>query len=150
MNYLDILSQFAIFTGIPKNDLGFISLLCTEVEKKQGEVLFREGQPAGHLYFLLDGSINLQIQLTSRPENIVVGVINQWGQSCGWSSIVAPNHYTSTAVCEIDTRLLAIDGSSFLQYMEGNPAVGFRLLLRISGIISSRLRNSRVALLKAL
>jgi CRP-like cAMP-binding protein len=150
MSYSDNLSQFALFTGISNNDLSYISLLCSEVETKQGEVLFSEGQPAKYLYLLLDGAINLQIQLTSRPEQIIVAVINQWGQSCGWSSIVAPNHYTSTAVCVAAARLLVIDGSAFLQFMERNPAVGFRLLLRISGIISSRLRNSRVALLKAL
>jgi toluene monooxygenase system ferredoxin subunit len=150
MNYAEMLSQFALFTGIPKNDISLISMLCLEVACKQGEILFREGQPATNLYLLLEGSISLQIQLTSRPELINVAKINQWGQSCGWSSLVAPNHYTATASCDTDARLLGIDGPAFLHYMEGNPAVGFRLLLRIAGIISNRLRNSRVALLKAL
>jgi len=63
---------------------------------------------------------------------------------------VAPNHYTATAYCEEDTELISIPSDKFMEILDGHPEAGYKIMLRITQIISDRLRNSRQALLKTI
>jgi CRP-like cAMP-binding protein len=46
--------------------------------------------------------------------------------------------------------LIAIPSKKFLQILEQHPEAGYKIMLRITQVISDRLRNSRQALLKTL
>jgi CRP/FNR family cyclic AMP-dependent transcriptional regulator len=116
----------------------------------QGDVIFREGEGADKLHFLLEGEIVLKVKLTSRPESISVSVVNQRFESFGWSGIVPPYHYTASAICEADCKVLTIPGEGFMNVLSENPAAGFIVMQRLTELIASRLRNSRQALLKTL
>jgi len=98
----------------------------------------------------MSGSIALRVNLTSRPESVTVSFVNRPHQTLGWSGVVAPNHYTASALCEEETELLVIPSDQFLQILDKYPEAGYKVMLRITQVISDRLRNSRQALLKTL
>jgi len=147
---IDLLSQIDLFEGLSTAQLETIADLCQEKSCAGGETLFREGEKAGWLYFLLEGEITIYVQLSSRPERLTVTVISEPGQALGWSGIVAPHRYTASAVCETDSRLLALEGQALMDVLKQDPATGFVVIQRIAEVISRRLRNTRVALLKTL
>ena len=124
--------------------------LCEEETFSQGDVIFREGEQADKLHFLLAGEIVLKVKLTSRPESISVSVVSQKFESFGWSGIVPPYHYTASAICEADCKVMTIPGEEFMKVLSENPAAGFTVMQRLTELIASRLRNSRQALLKTL
>lgn len=144
------LSQFNLFNGLPEPLLKEIAAISTEVKAKQGEIVFREGEKADKLHFLLNGSVALRVKLTSRPESVTVSFVSMPYQSFGWSGIVAPFHYTSSAECDEDSTLLIIPSEPFMKLLEAHPEAGFQVMKRITEIIADRLRNSRQALLKTL
>lgn len=144
------LSQFTLFNGLPESLLKDIVDICTEVSVQKGDFVFREGEKADKLHFLLSGSIALRVKLTSRPESVTVSFVSTPYQSFGWSGIVSPYHYTSSAECDEDSRLLIIPAEPFMKLMEANPHAGFQVMKRIAEIIADRLRNSRQALLKTM
>ena len=146
----DVLSEFGLFKGLPDSLLRDIAALSEETSVKKGEVIFREGEKADKLHFLINGSVALRVKLTSRPESITVSFVSSPYQSFGWSGIVAPNHYTSSAECEEDSTLMLISAAPFMKLLEQNPESGFKVIQRIAEIIADRLRNSRQALLKTL
>lgn len=146
----NLLSEFGLFKGLPESLLKNIAALAEEVSVKSGEFIFREGEKADKLHFLINGSVALRVRLTSRPESITVSFVSSPYQSFGWSGIVAPNHYTSSAECDEDSTLLIISAAPFLKLLEENPESGFKVMQRITEIIADRLRNSRQALLKTL
>lgn len=146
----NLLSEFGLFKGLPESLLKDIAALAEEVSVKSGEFIFREGEKADKLHFLINGSVALRVKLTSRPESITVSFVSSPYQSFGWSGIVAPNHYTSSAECDEDSTLLIISAAPFLKLLEENPESGFKVMQRITEIIADRLRNSRQALLKTL
>lgn len=146
----ETLSQFSLFKGLPESLLAKIVTLSEEKNVKKGEFVFREGEKADKLHFLLDGSIALRVKLTSRPESVTVSFVSTPYQSFGWSGIVAPYHYTSSAECEEDSNLLIISADPFMKLLEQDPDSGFKVMQRITEIIADRLRNSRQALLKTL
>ena len=140
------ISNLSMFEGIPEEKLALIAEIGEEVKVKAGEVIFCEGCSADKFYILLEGNISLWMKLTSRPENLVLGIINKRGQSFGWSVVVSANHYTATAECKEDSRLLAFNGKSLIDYMKKDTEVGFVLAMRMVEIVSSRLRYYRVLL----
>ncbi|MEY2818771.1 MAG: cyclic nucleotide-binding domain-containing protein [Chloroflexota bacterium] len=146
----ETLSQFSLFNGLPESLLKEIAAISNEVTANKGEFIFREGEKADKLHFLLHGSVALRVKLTSRPESVTVSFVSSPYQSFGWSGVVAPNHYTSSAECDEDSNLLIIPAGPFMDLLEQNPEHGFTVMKRIAEIIADRLRNSRQALLKTL
>jgi CRP-like cAMP-binding protein len=116
---------------------------------KDGYV-FREGERADRLHLLVKGSIALRVKLTSRPESVTVSFVSRPHQTLGWSGVVAPNHYTASAYCEEDSMLVTLPADKFMKILEAHPESGLKIMLRVTEIISDRLRNSRQALLKTL
>lgn len=150
MTSTDILSQFTLFKGLPPPLLAKIVAISEEKALKKGEFVFREGERADKLHFLLNGSIALRVKLTSRPESVTVSFVSSPYQSFGWSGVVPPFHYTSSAECEEDSNLLIIQAEPFMKVLEQDPESGFKVMVRIAEIIADRLRNSRQALLKTM
>ena len=146
----DALSRFDLFKGLSESLLTEIAALSEEVSVKQGEFIFREGEKADKLHFLLNGSVALRVKLTSRPESVTVSFVSMPYQSFGWSGIVSPNHYTSSAECDEDSNLLIIPAVPFMNLLEANPESGFKVMQRIAETIADRLRNSRQALIKTM
>ena len=146
----EMLSRFDLFKGLPEFLLTKIAAISDEVSVKQGEFIFREGEKADKLHFLMNGSVALRVKLTSKPESITVSFVSMPYQSFGWSGIVAPNHYTSSAECDEDSNLLIIPANPFMKLLEENPESGFKVMQRVAEIIADRLRNSRQALLKTI
>jgi CRP/FNR family cyclic AMP-dependent transcriptional regulator len=144
------LAEFPLFRNLPEALLDRIAALGVEQSFSQGDAIFREGEGADKLHFLLAGDVLLKVKLTSRPESITVSAVSQRFESFGWSGIVPPYHYTASAVCETDCRVLTIPGDSFMKLLEQNPTEGFAVMQRLTELVSSRLRNSRQALLRTL
>ena len=144
------LSEFVLFRNIPEELLDKVAALGQEETFAQEDVIFREGDLADDLHFLLAGEIVLKVKLTSRPESITVSAVSQQYESFGWSGIVPPYHYTASAICETDCKVLTIDGKGFMKLLEENPSAGFIVMQRLTELVASRLRNSRQALLKTL
>lgn len=146
----EFLAEFDLFKGVSDDTLKEIASISDTIKVGKGELVFREGEKADKLHLLVNGSIALRVNLTSRPDSVTVSFINIPHQTLGWSGVVAPNHYTASAFCEEDTELLVIPSDQFLQILDAHPEAGYKIMLRITQIISDRLRNSRQALLKSL
>lgn len=146
----ELLAEFDLFRDVSKDALKEVAAICKSIKVKKDDFVFREGEKADKLHLLISGSIALRVNLTSRPDSVTVSFINRPHQTLGWSGVVAPNHYTASALCEEDSELLAIPSEKFMQILEKYPEAGYKIMLRITSIISDRLRNSRQALLKTM
>ena len=146
----EMLSQFGLFNGLPESLLNEIAAISSETSYKNDEYVFREGETADKLHLLVKGSIALRVKLTSRPDSVTVSFISTPFQSFGWSGVVPPFHYTSSAQCDEDSELLTIPAAPFMKLLEQNPEAGFKVMQRITVVIADRLRNSHQALLKTI
>ncbi|HEV7578399.1 MAG TPA: cyclic nucleotide-binding domain-containing protein [Caldimonas sp.] len=106
--------------------------------RKAGEVLFRLGDPAEHLYILIEGRIDfLEINASLGP-----------GQMFGEIAFFSPERRrTATARCGEDCVLLSIDQSTVRQLYFQNPGFGFEIVGLVAGRLSAdiaRLRSQLV------
>ena len=146
----EMLAEFDLFKEVSKDTLKEVADICESIKVNKGDFVFREGETADKLHLLVSGDIALRVNLTSRPDSVTVSFVNRPHQTLGWSGVVSPNHYTASAFCEEDSELVAIPSDKFMQLLDKYPEAGFKIMLRITTIISDRLRNSRQALLKTL
>lgn len=146
----EMLAEFDLFKDVSRETVQEVAAISEIVKVKKDDFVFREGEVADKLHLLVSGSIALRVNLTSRPDSVTVSFVNRPHQTLGWSGVVTPNHYTASALCEEDSELVAIPSEKFMQILDGHPKDGFKIMLRITTIISDRLRNSRQALLKTL
>jgi CRP/FNR family transcriptional activator FtrB len=145
-----MLTQAGLFEGLSEEQLTAIADLCEEVTCQKGEVLFWEGDPAEYVYILLEGEITIYVQLSSSPGRVTVSVVNQPFETLAWSGAVSPHRYSASALCETDCRLLEINGKALMAMLEQNPTVGFVVVRRLAEVISGRLWNTRVSLIKTM
>jgi len=146
----DLLSGFPLFRDISPAVLEKIAAASEELGFAEGQSVFREGEQADQLHFLLKGSVALRVNIMSRPDSVTVSFVTKPYECFGWSGLVAPHYYTASAYCDEPSQVLAISGNELMQILSANPQAGFTVMHRIAELISDRLRNSRQALLKTL
>ena len=144
------LSKVELFSELSADRMERLSSVCEYADFNRGELLFREGDRAEKFFILLEGKAVIQIQVSTRPTAVSVGVVNKPYQSLGWSSIVPPYFYTASALCEENSRFIEVEGEMFVDLLQQNPEAGVLVFMRIAEVISNRLRNSRAVLLKSL
>jgi len=105
--------------------------------KKAGDVLFRLGDEAEHLYILVEGRVDF-------PE--VNGSVKP-GEIFGEIAFFSPERRrTLSAVCGEDSVLLSIDQSTVRQLYFQNPGFGFEIVGLVAGRLSADVARLRAQL----
>lgn len=96
--------------------------------RKDGDILFRKGDAADHLYFLADGRIEI----------VEIGVFIEPGAMFGEIAFFAPDkRRTNTARCVGKCTVLTIDESTVNQLYFQNPEFGFQLMALVAGRLTA-------------
>ncbi len=104
-------------------------------KRKAGDVLFRQGDEAEHLYILVEG----------RVEFVEIGASLGPGQMFGEIAFFTPDRRrTLTARCAEDCLILSLNQSTLRELYFQNPSFGFEIVGLIAGRLladTSRLRG---------
>lgn len=144
------LKSLELLEGLTGEQLSSLENITDVMECKKGEKLFQVGQAATQVFFLLQGKISVQVQLSSRPETVSLVVLGKPGQLVGWSGMFEGAYYTATGICLENSRLLAMEGRQFMSLLEQHPETGFAVMRGISFVISERMRNLQSVVLKTM
>lgn len=91
---------------------------------RKGEYLFKKGDHAGHMYYLMEGTLQLIEIDKTVSKGAIIGEIGMFSPS---------RERTATAVAATDCRLLSVDDSTLYQAYYQNPKLGFYLISLIAG-----------------
>lgn len=150
MDIKETIKSIGLLNGMSDEQVTALEEFTQVTNYKKEERLFQVGHEAKFVYILLEGKVSIQVQLSSRPENMSIVVLQKFGQLVGWSGLMGGAHYTANGVCLEDSRLLKIDGPKFMGVLEQNPQTGFIVMREISKVISTRLRNLQSVVLKTI
>src|SRR5512136_1250422 len=141
----DRLRRSEIFSELAEADLLAIAELCAEERYDDGEAVLSEGAPAAAVFVVERGKLALekkiQIGRHSTPRNATIDYVEP-GKMAGFSGLVAPFVYSTSAVCLEPTRVIRIDGPALRQYLEAHPAAGMKVFASVAELISDRYRHS--------
>jgi len=142
--FAERLKHAELFEQISTPHLFAIAEFCSEKSYQDGDVVFREGEPAKTMLIVERGKIALekkvQIGRHSTPRNATIDYVSP-GQMAGFSTIASPHTYTTSAICIEPTRIIAIDGVELYEYLELHPEVGLIVLHQIISLVGGRYRQ---------
>ncbi|MEI6289033.1 MAG: cyclic nucleotide-binding domain-containing protein [Chloroflexota bacterium] len=144
------LAGFPLFKDVSPEVLGKIASISEELSFNEGDIIFREGEKADKLHFLLSGGIALRVKIMTKPESVTVSFVSKSNECFGWSGLISPHHYTASAFCEENSTIMTLEGQKLLNILSENPEAGFKVMHRMANLVSDRLRNSRQALIKTM
>jgi CRP-like cAMP-binding protein len=138
------LPEHPFFAGLDPAALALVAGCAVNKHFRQGEVLFRESDPADTFYVLRHGSV--AIQMRTPTDDVVLDTAHD-GDVVGWSWLVPPYRWTFDARASEDTSAIAFDGACLRDKCAGDAALGYALLQRVVQVMSGRLHSARVRLL---
>lgn len=139
------LGRSEVFGDLCQEDLLAIAEFGHEETFDEGQVLLAEGETAEKLFVIERGRVALdkkvQLGRHSTPRNATIDYIIP-GKIAGFSALVYPHIYSTSAVCVEPTRAIVMDGVALRRYMEENPAAGFKILDTLGSLVSNRYRQA--------
>src|SRR3972149_4622782 len=139
------LRRSEIFSELCDEDLIAIAEFCREQTFQEGEIVLVEGAPAETLYLVKRGKLALekkiQIGRHSTPRNATIGYVEP-GEVAGFSALVAPHSYSTSALCLEPTRVIRVDGAALRAYLHDHPAAGHKVMNTLAVLISDRYRHA--------
>jgi CRP/FNR family transcriptional regulator len=136
----ELAEAFLLFKGLGREQLGYLAPLFSQAAFREGETIFARGAPAETVYVLEDGQVALRFQ-PEDGESLTIATINR-GYVFGWSAVLGRPYYTSSAVCVVKSRALAMDGEELRALIRAQPELSI-ILGRMALTVAGRQANAQ-------
>lgn len=141
---IDFLATVPLLEGQEEADLAALARVVRRRTVRQGEVLWRQGDEAREMLFVVDGTISASLQAPG-DRTVDIGSVGP-GQAVGEiGALDGEGHTMSVRVTEPAT-VLALSRVDFAALLAGLHPSGFRLRRRLAWLFTARLRNQLGAL----
>ena len=141
----DELTEHPFFEGLSEDYIELIAGCGKNVQFKEGEYLFKQGEAAESFFVIRKGNVAIEVH---SPEKGALTIQTEGaGEVIGASWIFEPYRWLMDARATEPVRAVSLDGTCLRTKCEADTALGYALVLRFSQIIIERLQNTRLRLL---
>lgn len=159
-------SRFGFFSKLPAAVLSDMATASRLLSFEPATVIFRSGDEADMLYGVIEGEIELSLEILERDldaqvefEEAVHRQVKEKasqisvdtarpGNVFGWSALTGKPQRTVTATCSLPTKVAAIPAQHIKAMCERDQTLGFTLMKRLVDIIAKRLDNRNKRLIE--
>lgn len=141
----ELIAHAPVFAGLGSEDLTLIAGCAQNVGFDDGELLFREGEPADTFYVVRRGRVSLELHTPERG-GLVIDTIEP-GEVVGWSWLFEPYVWHFDARAAGPLRAIAFDGACLRGKCDDDKELGYALMKRFAQVMIDRLQHARVRLL---
>ena len=141
----ELIAHAPVFAGLGSEDLTLIAGCAQNVCFDDGELLFREGEPADTFYVVRRGRVSLELHTPERG-GLVIDTIEP-GEVVGWSWLFEPYVWHFDARAAGPLRAIAFDGACLRGKCDDDKELGYALMKRFAQVMIDRLQHARVRLL---
>ncbi len=144
-NIEKVVNEHPFFKGMQKEYINELIGCASNAGFKTGENIFRQSEQANHFYIITTGRVAVEIESADRGAITIQTV--EPGNVLGWSWLFPPYiwHYDARASEATDT--IAFDARCLVGKCESNPALGYDLMKRFSGVVIERLQATHLQLM---
>jgi CRP-like cAMP-binding protein/tetratricopeptide (TPR) repeat protein len=127
--------------GLSASELQLLTTFSQEERFRQGEAIFREGDPGDRLYIVLDGQIRISKFIPGVGEE-ALAILGR-GEFFGEMALVDGAPRSADAIAHSETAIvLAIDQRVLADILSRDPESALRFLRILGRILSRRLRET--------
>ena len=138
------IKEIDFFKGMGVEIIDEIFKISVVESCSDGDILFKQGDPANNFYLLEQGEIRLSI-----GEEGHINFTMSPGDAFGWSSLVDREAYTATAECKLPSKVIKIETDKLAKIFEKYPTTGLIFFKRLAGVIGERLIRTYNTLLSS-
>lgn len=135
---LEELRGVTLFDGLSQSDLQILLEHFEELTLVAGQTLFRSGDLQPALYVLLDGAVEIVLDVPGGQEALVATLESK--SVFGESSFFHPSPHNATARCRVASRLIRLSRASFDKLLEQGATPAYRLGTKAAEILAARLQ----------
>jgi CRP-like cAMP-binding protein len=149
----ELLRRYPFFGPLDDARLKAVAMIAEEETVPAGTILLRENEPAGQLFLLIDGAVDLfgSVADAYRPgeyKEFALGEVNP-GEPFGISALIEPHKLTTSARAAKRSRLLRIDAVALRALFEQDLQLAYLLTRQVAKAAMERLNATRIQLAAA-
>ena len=136
----ELLRRYPLFARQSDEMLKQIAMIAQEKVFDKDAWLFFEGEVAKTLYLIVDGGVDLSMNVGEIGEQRIEKLEPlRNGEVVGWSAVVEPHIYTLGAQTMQDTHLIVFDGVALRKLLDDHPDQGYYFMKELAKVIGQRL-----------
>jgi CRP-like cAMP-binding protein len=146
---IDIIMDIPFFAMLDNSELAVVAKHMNYYEIKQGDVLFREGDPGDSICFVIKGALDVYKEASSPNNPIHIATVTR-NKSIGEMAVIDEYTRSATVSARQDTSIVALTKAGFDAVLNENPRVGAAILKKIATLVSMNLRRTSSQLADAI
>ncbi|MCK9284077.1 MAG: cyclic nucleotide-binding domain-containing protein [Rhodocyclaceae bacterium] len=135
----DALDGLDLFKGFSYPELKVVGRYLVRLSKKQGEVVFSEGEPGTYMLFLLAGRLSI-VKAGGHGERLLCR--EGRGRMVGEMALLDQEPRSATCVADTECAMLALNVEALNRMADEYPLLAYRLMSSLAKILSRRLRRT--------
>jgi len=143
---LKTIDRIEAFSELNDSQLNAVREHCLELDFQRDDKLFAEGDDASHLWFVLEGQVDLRFEMPGRntsKEHMVssIGIKDKTSpaKALGWSCFVPPHKMRLSAYCVSRTcKVIRIKKDNLLRLFETDPRMGYTFMSHMITVVGHR------------
>ena len=140
---IETLKNHDFFRGFAESDLAKLAAVATEIAYEDGKVVFKENGTADAAYAIVSGGIALELDVSAR--DLIVQTL-YGGEMLGWGWLYPPHRWSFSAIAIEPVRMIRFDAEQLRTLLDDDCALGYEVMKRFAGVMTSRLRATRLQL----
>ena len=139
MDTISVLKQVTLFAGLDAQTIEQLAGITEVRAYKAGQQIYAEGEADAALFVVVSGTIRIDKQVNAGQQQTLQQI--SAGEVLGAISFVLGGEHSVSAQALHDTELLMIRRTEFDRLAARNPAVAYRIFLRLAGKLAALLRD---------
>jgi CRP/FNR family transcriptional regulator, cyclic AMP receptor protein len=139
------LVNLRLVAGLTRDHLRSLAEAGGPVAYRAGDRIFAEDDPADRFWFLLKGTVALDLQVPGRGTQVIETLAG--GAVLGWSWLHPPYRWQFGAVAREPLDTVAFDARRVRDRCDADPAFGYAVLRLFTPVLTARLQATRLRLL---
>ncbi len=141
---MSVLGRQPFLRGLPDDHLAKLAAVCRHVGVPAGQRLFDEGATADRFWLIDAGQVAIDTMVPGRGR-LTIETIGR-GDITGASWLLPPYQWRFGAMTKQRMQAFEFDARAVRAVCDEDPAVGYELSRRISGILARRLEATHARL----
>jgi len=148
------LSKIFLFQALKEEELEHVLSHTQTRDYPAGAVIIQEGETGDSMFIMVSGEVEITKELTlvldedTPKERVMIRLKAEDGVYFGEMSLLENEVRSATVTALSDCLLLELHQKDFLEMTHRRPAMGVKLLLRLSQVLSAHLRKSNQDVVK--
>ncbi len=135
-----LLKQLNLFSDLEHQSLLKLSILFKEKIFKKGDTVFHEDSIGNSMMIITSGEVRVSQKADMTNEEALI--ILKKGDLFGEMGLLEDLPRSATVIAHSNVIILEIEREDFMEFLELESKAGVKILLKLSKILSSRLRET--------